>query len=79
MKTIQLSLTKDEPSKRITSLKNKMFEEYEAGQTEIAKYFSAWEEWNYEIGDRWYHEFDKLCDDKNYIPKFNELKDEWFE
>ena len=27
MKTIQLSLTKDEPSKRITSLKNKMFEE----------------------------------------------------
>lgn len=59
--------------------KNKMFEEYEAQQTEIEKYFSSWEEWNYETGSRWYNEFDKLCDDKNYIPKFNKLKDEWFE
>ena len=56
-----------------------MFEEYEAGQTEIEKYFFTWEDWNYEIGNRWYYEFDKLYGDKNYIPKFNELKDEWFE
>ena len=59
--------------------KNKMFEEYEAQQTEITNFFSALEEWNYEIGDQWYNEFDKLYDDKNYIPEFNELKNKWFE
>ena len=58
--------------------KNKMFGEYEAQQTEIAQYFSAWEEWNYEIGDCWYSEFDKLYDDKSYVPEFSRLKDEWF-
>ena len=56
-----------------------MFEEYEAKQTEIEKYFSTWEEWSYEIGDYWYSEFDKLYDDKSYVPKFSRLKDEWFE
>ena len=73
------TVEKHKNGKTQTLNKNKMFEEYETGQTEIAKYFSDWEEWNYEIGDHWYYEFDKLCDDKNYIPKFNKLKDEWFE
>lgn len=59
--------------------KNKMFEEYEGTQSEIAKYFSSWEEWNYEIGSHWYKEFDKLYDNKNYVPEFSRLKDEWFE
>ena len=59
--------------------KNKMFGEYEAQQTEIAQYFSAWEEWNYEIGDRWYSEFDKLYDNKSYVPEFSSLKNGGFE
>ena len=73
------SVEKHKNGKTQTLNKNKMFEEYETDQTEIAKNFSVWEEWNYGIGYCWYRKFDKLSEDKNYVPEFNELKDEWFE
>ena len=73
------TVEKHKNGKTQTLNKNKMFEEYETGQTEIAKYFSDWEEWNYGIGYCWYRKFDKLSEDENYVLKFEKLKDEWFE
>lgn len=62
--------------------KNKMFDETEDNnETKTLKNFSKWEEWeewNTGIGYCWYSEFDKLSEDKNYVPKFDKLKDEWF-
>ena len=62
--------------------KNKMFNETESkNETKTIKKFSKWEEWeewNTGIGYYWYDEFDKLSENKNYIPKFDKLKDEWF-
>ncbi len=62
--------------------KNKMFDETENNnETKTIEKFSKWEdweEWNTGIGYCWYHEFDKLSEDKNYVPKFDKLKDEWF-
>lgn len=62
--------------------KNKMFDETEDNnETKTIKNFSKWEEWeewNTGIGYCWYIEFDKLSEDKNYVPKFDKLKDEWF-
>lgn len=59
--------------------KNKMFDETEYNnETKTIKNFSEWEERNTGIGYCWYHEFDKLSEDKNYVPKFDKLKDEWF-
>lgn len=62
--------------------KNKMFDETENNnETKTIKNFSKWEEWeewNTGIGYCWYSEFDKLLEDKNYVPKFDKLKDEWF-
>lgn len=61
---------------------NSAFDETEDNnKTKIIKKFSKWEdweEWNIGIGYCWYAEFDKLSEDKNYVPKFDGLKDEWF-
>lgn len=60
--------------------KMKMFEEETKKlKTNIERHFFTIEDWKDKIGKDCYEEFEKLTENKEYIPNFFQLKEEWFE